>query len=73
MKMSGTKRFSFTQIDGPEFRKQRELVFRLAEPGAHVLSAEDAELLRGLSNLLDEIADEAHDRYRVDCLLEPGA
>lgn len=71
--MSRTKRFSFTQIDGPTFRQQRELVFWLAEPGAHFLSAEDAELLCGLSNLLDEIADEAHDRHGIDCLLEPSA
>lgn len=70
--MSRRKPFSFTQIDGPKFRQQREVVFRLAEPGALVLSTEDAELLRGLSNLLDEIADEAHDHHGIDCLLESG-
>lgn len=70
--MSRRNHFSFAQIDGSVFRLQRELVFRLAEPGSHVLSADDAELLRGLSNLLDEIANEAHDHHGVDCLLESG-
>ena len=60
-------------IDGPLFRRQRELLIRLAEaarsgrPGE--LGPEQAELLEGLVGLTDTVADQAHDRYGIDCLL----
>jgi len=66
-------------IDGHLFRTQRGLLVKLAHfvrrkqtyqpvPG-------DFELLEGLLNLTDAIADQAHDQYGIDCLLsaEPKA
>jgi len=35
----------------------------------HEVTTEQAELLTGLQNLLDEVADIAHDGYGIDCLL----
>ena len=60
-------------IDGKLFRRQRELLMRLAalvhgketykpKPG-------DEELLEGLLALTDEIADQAHE-HGIDCLLD---
>ena len=64
--------YRFT-IDGPLFRSQRRLLLRLAELVRHGLSyapaSGDVKLLEGLLNLTDEIADQAHDRFGVDCLL----
>ena len=62
-------------IDGPLFRQQRQLLIRLAAH-AHrgkpfTLSPNDRDLLEGLINLTDAIADEAYDRYGVTCLLTP--
>jgi hypothetical protein len=61
-------------IDGPLFRLQRQMLLRLADPVHQGLpfnpSAGDAELLEGLLQLTDEIADQAHDRFGVDCLLD---
>jgi hypothetical protein len=54
------------KIGGPEFQAQRSFLLRLR---AVVPSPEDAELLEGLINLTDAIADQAADRYGVDCLL----
>jgi hypothetical protein len=63
-------------IDGPTFRAQRELLQEhLAEEmpqGVQPAVARDprrGELLEGLINLMDEIADQAFDRYGIDCLL----
>ena len=63
-------------IDGPAFRSQRELLLRLqgiatgripngTDPG-------DGERLEGLIELTDALADQAHDNYGVDCLLDGG-
>jgi hypothetical protein len=60
-------------IDGPLFCQQRELLGRIANligrqhrynplPG-------DADLLSGLVELTDAIADQAHDRFGIDCVL----
>ena len=38
---------------------------------AHQVNNADQELLVGLVNLTDVIADQAHDKYGVDCLLKP--
>ena len=60
-------------IGGPEFRKQRELLQRLqgsAEAEMPYWAAPgEAEWLEVLINLTDAIADQAHDRHGVDCLL----
>jgi len=57
-------------VDGPLFRRQRLLLLRLAESARHKRSmpadALDAELLEGLVNLTDSIADQAIDRYGID-------
>jgi len=55
-------------IDGELFAAQRALVLELS--ASNLLGAEHQKLLTGLTNLLDEIADQAHDRYGVKCLLE---
>jgi len=60
-------------IDGQAFRSQRELLTKIADlarqkrpyspmPG-------DEVLLDGLVELTDVIADQAHDKYNIDCLL----
>lgn len=61
-------------IDGPLFRSQREMLLKLANLGreglAHTPSPGEAELLEGLVQLTEEIADQAHDRFGVDCLID---
>lgn len=67
-------------IDGPTFRKQRQLLLKLRDLAAgripNVPDPGDRELLEGLIELTDELADQAHDKHGVDCLLdtveEPG-
>ena len=54
-------------IDGPTFRRQRQLLLSLARDGK--ARSSDRELLDGLVNLTDAIADQAHDKHGVDCLL----
>ncbi|HVX09967.1 MAG TPA: hypothetical protein VHC22_02080 [Pirellulales bacterium] len=59
-------------IDGPLFRRQRELLIAVADSArnrrdAH-LGADEASLLEGLVELTDAIADQAHDRG-IDCLI----
>jgi len=58
-------------IDGPELCGQRELIYRLwRDPQWNAaFSVADMERLDGLTNLLDSIADQAHDRYGIDGLL----
>jgi hypothetical protein len=54
-------------IDGPLLRQQREALLDVI----HLkLTGETYEALEGLLNLLDEISDQAHDLYGIDCLLE---
>ncbi len=63
-------------IDGPTFRSQRELLLKLQRLAAGRISEvpdpNDRELLDGLIELTDELADQAHDKHGVDCLLGAG-
>jgi hypothetical protein len=54
-------------IDGPLFREQRQLI--LAIMFQEGLTSDERELLEGVTNLLDAIADQAHEHYGIDCLL----
>jgi hypothetical protein len=62
------------QIDGKLFRDQRKLLITIADLARHQQpykpSPGDEELLEGLLNLTDAIADQAHDRHGIDCLLD---
>ncbi len=61
-------------IDGQAFRAEREMLLRLADHARRKQPWQpapgDGELLEGLAALTDEIADQAHDRHGIDCLLE---
>ena len=57
------------RIDGPLLRRQRQWLLDLTEQTTH----DDQAHLEGVISLLDEIADQAHDRYGIASLLEPGA
>ena len=60
-------------LDGPTFRAQRqrllEMVDALHQGKLQQFAPADKDLLEGLVNLTDAIADQAADRYRIDCLL----
>jgi hypothetical protein len=61
------------RIDGPLLRDQRRLLLTLLDrTGEQVLkmpiSQDERALLEGISELLAEIADQAHDRHGIDCL-----
>lgn len=55
-------------LDGPLFKKQRELILRLLEEVEETPSS-DYEALEGIANMFDNIADQAHDIHGIDCLL----
>jgi hypothetical protein len=61
------------RIDGPTFRTQRELLARLeglaSQASPYQPAPGDREALEGLVELVDELADQAHDRHGIDCLL----
>ena len=61
-------------IDGPAFRSQRKLLLKLQGLAAgripNVPDPGDRELLEGLIELTDELADQAHDNHGIDCLLD---
>ena len=61
-------------IDGPTFRLQRQLLLKLQQLAAgrisNVLDPGNQELLEGLIELTDALADQAHDNYGIDCLLD---
>ena len=66
------------RLDGRLLRDQRGLMLRLLDAIQHqvtfvVESRHDRDLAEGLVFLLDEIADQAHDKYGIDCLLEQPA
>ncbi len=65
--------YSFA-LSGPRFRDQRALLLQLQElftrSPVSLVRPDEKELLEGLINLTDAIADQAHDRYGVDCLLD---
>lgn len=60
-------------VDGPTFKVQRKRLLKLADTlnrGRQLpLIQIDKALLDGLINLTDEIADQAADRYGIDCLV----
>lgn len=64
------------RIDGPLLAKQRQLLLKVmdtidrGEP-YQPETPQDAEHLQGIVVLLDEIADQAHDRHGIDGLIEP--
>jgi len=71
---SKTKTSSYDlRIDGPLLRAQRERLLELAnglQRGIPIQAApDDRRLIDGLINLTDEIADQAADRYGIDCLV----
>lgn len=59
-------------IDGPLFRKQRELLISLTDSArngrAMQIGSDEAALLEGLVELTDAIADQAYD-HGIDCLI----
>ena len=62
------------RIDGPLLRSQRELLYKLLDVAhrgvPYVLrSPTERELLEGIVEMLDAIADQAHDRHGIDCLI----
>jgi len=61
------------RIDGELFRRQRGLLLKIQDAVSrhepYVPAANDVDLLEGATALLDEIADQAHDRHGIDCLL----
>jgi hypothetical protein len=63
-------------LDGKLFRRQRELLMRLVAlvhgKQAYNPKSGDEELLEGLLALTDSLADQAHDWYGMDCLLDQG-
>jgi hypothetical protein len=66
------------KIDGPLFRRQRRLLLQVLDAACkktQFLFAEqsDRDLMEGLVAMLDEIADQAHDRFSIDCLLKATA
>ena len=60
-------------IEGHLFRKQRDLLIGLADDArnglACRLNSEQIELPEGLIGLTDSLADQAHDRHGIDCLI----
>jgi hypothetical protein len=60
-------------IEGPLFRKQRELLIGLVDSARSGrpcrLDSAQIELLEGLIGLTDSLADQAHDRHGIDCLI----
>ena len=60
-------------VDGPLFRAQRELLLKIADHAQknqpYVPTPGDSDLLEGLVNLTDDIADQAHDQYGIECLI----
>jgi hypothetical protein len=60
-------------IDGKLFRSQRELLLKITDLARqkrpYSLTPGDEVLLEGLLELTDELADQAHDRHGINCLL----
>jgi hypothetical protein len=77
--VAGSDRQRYTlRIDGDLLRNQRRLLLKLVDAARrNVPNAPKAEdntnLLEGMLALLDEIADQAHDQYGIDCLLDDAA
>lgn len=60
-------------LDGEQFRRQRELLLNLSDSvrrgQSYAPQPGDEGLLEGLIGLTDELADQAHDMHAIDCLL----
>jgi len=56
------------RIGGPELQQQRYQLLVWLEDVKDT-EPKEAEILEGLINLTDAIADQAHDRYGIPCLL----
>ena len=56
-------------LDGSLLREQRKFLLELQEQSQK--HSDQYELLAGLIELTDELADQAHDKYGIDCLIEP--
>jgi hypothetical protein len=64
------------RIDGPLLAEQRKLLLKVLDAmrrGKPYFeeSPNDEDLLEGMTALLDEIADQAHDRHGLDSLIKP--
>jgi hypothetical protein len=70
--MNDTKTYEL-RLDSELFRSQRGLLLRIADLAHRQQPYEPAPgddlLLEGLLGLTDAIADQAHDRYGIECLL----
>lgn len=72
----GLPEYRFT-LDGRKFADQRQIVSDLLEiakrDGSTRFHKSAIDELQGLENLLDAIADQAHDAHGINCLLSPNA
>lgn len=66
----------FSNIDGPLFKQQRLDLLNAINIIANDIASTSqkyelgiVESLEGLQNLLDAVADIAHDYYNIDCLM----
>lgn len=63
-------RVNLGKIDGDLFREQRKFLLRQRDLLEKWNASDyDLQLLAGIINLTDHIADELHDKHGVDCLL----
>jgi len=70
-KFEGKEKLFLFSLDAVEFKRQRELILELTEEAkAEKFSSSRHQVLDGLTNLLDAIADQAHDVYGMDVLLD---
>jgi hypothetical protein len=73
--MNDTKRYDL-HLDGQLFCAQRELLLKVTDLARCKQPYEpapgDEALLDGLVELTDSLADQAHDRHGIDCLLQKG-
>lgn len=58
----------FEGIDGPMFKKQRQALSRVIDTEGYRPDEEDLEVLEGLRNFMDSVADVANDEYGKDTL-----
>ena len=66
------------RIEGDLLRRQRQLLLELVDPLHRNMpdtpqAQHEMGLWEGIVTMLDEIADQAHDQYGIDCLLEEQA
>ncbi len=55
-------------LDVPLFKEQRKFLNTLINTS--IVTEKEFDILLGIQNLLDSIADVAHDKYGLDTLLE---